>query len=96
MKFLLDENLSPLLRDLLVESGHDVIHVRDLQMAGSTDEVVIAQAATLGRVLISADTDFGAHRRSRRRRNSHPTPADMSVLADDWAPNEPLGRLRNP
>ncbi|MCB0949641.1 MAG: DUF5615 family PIN-like protein, partial [Mycobacterium sp.] len=73
MKFLLDENLSPLLRDLLVESGHDVIHVRDLQMAGSTDEVVIAQAATLGRVLISADTDFGAHRRSRRRRNSHPT-----------------------
>lgn len=60
MKFLLDENLSPVLRDLLVESGHDVVHVRDLQMAGSTDEEVIAQAATLGRVLISADTDFGA------------------------------------
>lgn len=60
MKFLLDENLSPLLRDLLVESGHDVIHLRDLQMAGSTDEEVIARAATLGRVLISADSDFGA------------------------------------
>lgn len=49
-----------MLRDLLVESGHDVIHVRDLQMAGSTDEEVIAQAATQSRVLISADTDFGA------------------------------------
>lgn len=60
MKFLLDENLSPVLRDLLAESGHDVIHVRDLQMAGSTDEEVIAKAAALGRVLISADTDFGA------------------------------------
>lgn len=60
MKFLLDENLSPVLRDLLIESGHDVIHVRDLQMAGSTDEEVITQAAALGRVLISADTDFGA------------------------------------
>lgn len=29
-------------------------------MTGSKDEEVIAQAATLDRVLVSADTDFGA------------------------------------
>lgn len=67
MKFLLDENLSPVLRDLLAESGHDVIHVRDLQMAGSTDEEVIVQAATLGRSSSSSsdennwgDVQYGA------------------------------------
>jgi predicted nuclease of predicted toxin-antitoxin system len=30
MRMLLDENLSPILRDLLADAGHDVVHVRDL------------------------------------------------------------------
>ncbi|MGV9711939.1 DUF5615 family PIN-like protein [Gordonia sp. NPDC003424] len=34
-------------------------HVRDFDVAGATDEVVIAHAASLGLILISADTDFG-------------------------------------
>ena len=49
MKFLLDENLSPVLRDLLVESGLDVIHVRDLQMSGSKDEEVRAKSRQVNR-----------------------------------------------
>ncbi|MHB1711261.1 MAG: DUF5615 family PIN-like protein [Acidimicrobiales bacterium] len=30
MKFLLDENLSPLLAEFLNVAGHDALHVRDI------------------------------------------------------------------
>jgi predicted nuclease of predicted toxin-antitoxin system len=59
MRILLDENLSPILRDLLVNAGHDVVHVRDLELVSAPDEVVMDRAAAENRVLISADTDFG-------------------------------------
>ena len=60
MKFLVDENLSPILADLLGEAGHDASHVRNLGMQGATDHVVMAKAEEEQRVLISADTDFGS------------------------------------
>ena len=41
MKFLLDNNLSPRLAELLRAAGHDVLHLRDLGMQKATDEVVI-------------------------------------------------------
>ena len=59
MKFLLDENQSPRIADLLVEAGHDAIHVRDFDLRTSPDEDVFAAALGAGRVIISADTDFG-------------------------------------
>ena len=59
MRFLLDENLSPKLVELLGRDGHDVIHVRDIGLTSACDEVVIAAASTDDRILISADTDFG-------------------------------------
>ena len=43
----------------LIEAGHDVVHVRDRGLTGARDEVVLALAVSEGRVLISADTDFG-------------------------------------
>jgi predicted nuclease of predicted toxin-antitoxin system len=58
MRFLLDQNLSPRLGALLAQVGHDVIHVRDIDLAQATDEIVIAKAEQEGRVLVSADTDF--------------------------------------
>lgn len=59
MKFLLDENQSPRIAEHLVAEGHDTVHVRDLDMRTSPDEDVLAAALDAGRVLISADTDFG-------------------------------------
>ena len=59
MRFLLDENLSPVLAELLAAASHDTIHVRDLGLLTAADRVVLERARTEGRVLISADTDFG-------------------------------------
>ena len=59
MRFLLDENLSPALVDLLKVAGHDAIHVRELGLASASDDAILERAGTDGRTLISADTDFG-------------------------------------
>lgn len=60
MRFLLDENLSPQLSTLLRAAGHDCVHVRDIGLKSAVDEAVLDAAHSDGRVLASADTDFGA------------------------------------
>lgn len=59
MKFLIDNNLSPLLADALKAAGHDAVHLRDLGMQAAADHVVLEQARADERILVSADTDFG-------------------------------------
>ncbi len=59
MRFLVDENLSPKLASLLQNDGHDVVHVRNIGLASSTDQTVIDTARAEDRVLVSADSDFG-------------------------------------
>jgi len=60
LKFLVDENLSERVAEVLVENGHDAIHVRDIGLERAGDPVVMARAEAEGRVVVSADTDFGA------------------------------------
>ena len=59
MKLLIDNNPSPLPADALKAAGHDAVHVCDLDMQAAPDEAVLEPARAVGRVLISADTDFG-------------------------------------
>ena len=60
MKLLLDANLSPEVGRRLKEAGHDAIHVADIGLLAATDPVILQAAAKEERVLLTADSDFGA------------------------------------
>lgn len=59
MRFLVEENLSERVAELLLENGHDAVHVRAIVLATADDSAVMARAEAEGRIVISADTDFG-------------------------------------
>jgi predicted nuclease of predicted toxin-antitoxin system len=59
VRFLLDECLSVRLVGLLAAAGHDVVHVQDRDLQGHFDDEVLESARADGRILVSADTDFG-------------------------------------
>ena len=70
----------------LAQAGHDAIHLVDLQLLGAQDDAVLAAAAGSGRVLLSADTDFGELLALGR----HPGP---SVVLFRRAPRRPDGQV---
>jgi predicted nuclease of predicted toxin-antitoxin system len=56
---LIDNALPPRLAFLLVAAGHDAVHVRAYQMHAASDAEILARALLEGRIVVSADSDFG-------------------------------------
>lgn len=58
MKFLLDQNLSPRLCELLRDLSADIAHVRQIGLERADDEVVWNYARENGLTVITKDADF--------------------------------------
>ena len=58
MKFLVDNQLPPMLARFLVTQGHEARHVSDLDLGDADDERLWRRAAEQGCAMISKDEDF--------------------------------------
>jgi predicted nuclease of predicted toxin-antitoxin system len=60
LRFLIDNALPPQLADLPANAGYDAVHVRAYGMQAAKDEQIVARAVDEDRIVVSADSDFGA------------------------------------
>lgn len=59
MKFLLDAQLPPSLKQLFTDKGYDCIHTLDLELGNNTPDKIINKISVAEqRILITKDSDF--------------------------------------
>jgi predicted nuclease of predicted toxin-antitoxin system len=58
IRFIIDQQLPPMLVERLRQSGHDAIHVREIGLTAAKDSTIWEHAAKHGYVVISKDRDF--------------------------------------
>ena len=59
MKFLLDAQLPPSLKQLFADKGYDCIHTLDLELGNDTPDKIINKISVAEqRILITKDSDF--------------------------------------
>jgi predicted nuclease of predicted toxin-antitoxin system len=89
VRLLIDNALSPAVRDELNRAGHDAVHVRELGLQSAPDEEIFDRAVQDDRVVVSADTDFATLLALRKqttpsvvlfRHGSQHRPADQAAL----------------
>jgi len=89
VRLLFDANLSPEVARRLADSGHDAIHVADIDLLSASDPDIMRAAAAEERVLVTADSDFaamlalGEHRAPSvvlLRSADHLRPAEQAIL----------------
>ena len=89
MRFLIDNAVSPVVGEELNRAGHDAVHVRQLGLQAASDQEIFDEAARDGRIIVSADTDFGTLLAARKqtapsvilfRHGSQHRPADQAAL----------------
>lgn len=58
IRLYLDESLTPKIAVQLRRRGVDIVTVHELGLTGESDAMHLGRAASMGRVLVTADTDF--------------------------------------
>lgn len=59
MRFLLDQDVYAATASFLSSLGHDVVRVGQVGLAQATDERLLIEAQSQGRILVTRDRDFG-------------------------------------
>jgi len=72
LRFLVDENLPPEIRDLLTAAGHDVVYVPHSEYRSWSDERLWQLAAEEQRVVVTLDRRF--------RQPIRPSPAGLILI----------------
>ncbi len=58
MRFLADENIPRRVIDLISESGHDILWIKNIAPR-SSDDRILSMAEAGGRIILTFDRDFG-------------------------------------